>query len=251
MSLLDISHQSDSVPLLSIIIPVLDPDAELARCIHCILGATQNLLVPEVVIVTPPKFVAAIAALYPSVRVCAETRRGIYAAMNDGAAASCGKYLYFIGKDDMMLSTLRKALTVLDREHPFALFCDVYWGVRGTICGKPSRLRLLGRNLCHQGIIYSREAFDRHGPYLRSMRVQADHLLNIKILWDRTATGRICYLKQPLAWYSGDGFSMVNRDATFWRLYPSILRRYVGDWAMLLLVGYRILRGVHKRKASQ
>ena len=238
-------------PLLSIIIPVLEPDAELARCVHCILGATQNLTAPELVIVTPPRFVTAIAALYPSTRVFAETRRGIYSAMNDGAAASRGQYLYFIGKDDMMLSTLREALTVLDREHPFALFCDVYWGTRGTYSGKPSRLRLLWRNLCHQGIIYSREAFERHGPYLRPMRVQADHLLNIKILWDRTGASRICYLKQPLAWYSGDGFSMVNRDATFWRLYPNIMRRYVGYWAMCLLIGYRILRGVHKRKSKK
>lgn len=238
-------------PLLSIIIPVLEPDAELARCVHCILGATQNLRQPEIVIVTPPQFVSAVAGLFPFVRVVAETRRGIYAAMNDGAAASSGKYLYFIGKDDMMLSTLGEALTVLDRKHPFALFCDVYWGVRGTNSGKPSRLHLLGRNLCHQGIIYSREAFDRHGPYLRSMRVQADHLLNIKILWDRTAASRICYLKLPLAWYSGDGFSMTNRDAVFWRLYPYIMRRYVGRWAMCLLIGYRMLRGVHKRKLSQ
>lgn len=237
-------------PLLSIVIPVLEPDAELARCVHCILGATQNLPAPEVVIVTPPKFVAAIAALYPRVRVCAETRRGIYSAMNDGAAASRGKYLYFIGKDDMMLSTLREALTVLEREHPFTLFCNVYWGTLGTYSGKPLRLRLLTRNLCHQGIIYSREAFDKHGPYLRSMRVQADHLLNIKILWDRAAQSRISYLDKPLAWYSGDGFSMTNRDAIFWRLYPSIMRRYVGRWAMHLLIGYRILRGVHNRKSS-
>jgi glycosyltransferase involved in cell wall biosynthesis len=206
---------------------------------------------PEVVIVTPSRYVDAIAALYPHARVCAETRRGIYSAMNDGAAASQGRYLYFIGKDDMALSALREALTVLDREQPFALFCDVYWGRRGRFSGEPSRFRLLGRNLCHQGIIYSRSAFDRHGPYLRTMRVQADHLLNIKILWDRTAAGQIRYLEQPLAWYSGDGFSTVNRDATFWRLYPTVLRRYVGHWAMCLLIGYRLLRGVHNKKSTQ
>ncbi len=237
-------------PLLSIIIPVLEPDAELARCVHCILGATKNLPSPEVVIVTPPKFVAAAAALYPSALVCAETRHGIYGAMNDGASVSRGKYLYFIGKDDMMLSTLREVLTLLESKHPFALFCDVYWGGSGIYSGKPSKLRLLGRNLCHQGIIYSREAFDRHGPYLRSMRVQADHFLNIKILWDRNNASRICYLEKPLAWYSGDGFSMTNRDSTFWRLYPNIMRRYVGHWAMRLLIGYRMLRGVHKCKSS-
>lgn len=241
---------NNSRPLLSVIIPVLEPDAELARCVNCILGATQDLPAPEVVIVTPPKFVASVAMLYPSARVCAESRGGIYAAMNDGAAVSRGKYLYFIGKDDMMLSTLREVLTVLERMQPFALFCDVYWGDRGTYSGKPSRLRLLGRNLCHQGIIYSREALDRHGPYLRSMRVQADHFVNIKILWDRTAATRICYLKKPLAWYSGDGFSLTNRDATFWRLYPNIMRRYVGRWAMCLLLAFRMLRGVHKFKSK-
>lgn len=238
------------IPLLSIIIPALEPDAELARCVHCILGATQNLDLPEIVIVTPPQFVNITAALFPNTRVCAESRRGIYAAMNDGAAFSRGRYLYFIGKDDMMLSTLREVMKILEYEHPFALFCDVYWGSSGTFSGKPSRLRLLGRNLCHQGIIYSREAFDRHGPYLRSMRVQADHYVNIKILWDHVAASRIRYLDKPLAWYAGDGFSMTNRDAIFWRLYPNILRRYVGFWAMYLLLGYRMIRGVHKCKSN-
>jgi glycosyltransferase involved in cell wall biosynthesis len=233
-------------PLLTVVIPALEPDAELARCVHCILGAAQNSPQPEIIIVTQPLFVSAVAALFPGVRVCEETRRGIYSAMNDGAAASRGRYLYFIGKDDMMLSTLREAMIVLDRENPYALFCDVYWGERGTYSGKPSRLLLLGRNLCHQGIIYSREAFDRHGPYLRRMRVQADHLLNIKILWDRSAVTRIRYLDRPLAWYSGDGFSMRNRDAAFWRLYPIIMRRFVGGWAACLLNTYRWLRRVQR-----
>jgi glycosyltransferase involved in cell wall biosynthesis len=243
--------QNNPTPLLSIIIPVLEPDAELARCVYCIHGSTQNLPALEVVIVTPPKFVASIAALYPSVRVCAETRRGIYSAMNDGALASRGKYLYFMGKDDIMLSTLREALLVLEHENPFTLFCDVYWGSQGTYSGSPLRFRLLTRNLCHQGIIYSREAFDKHGPYLRSMRVQADHLLNIKILWDRVARSRISYLNKPLAWYSGDGFSMTNRDKTFWRLYPSIMNRYVSCWAMYILISYRFLRGVHNKMQTK
>jgi glycosyltransferase involved in cell wall biosynthesis len=233
-------------PILSIVIPVLEPDAELARCVHSILGATQNQITPEIVIVTPARFVALTEALYPNARVCSETRRGIYSAMNDGAAASSGRFLYFMGKDDILLATLREALIVLDREQPLALFCDVYWGAIGKYSGKPSRLRLLRYNLCHQGIIYSREVFDRHGPYLRSMRVQADHLLNIKILWDQVAQTRISYLNKPLAWYSGDGFSMKNRDHIFWRLYPNILRKYVGRWAMHILIAYRALRSVYK-----
>lgn len=234
--------------LLSVIIPVLEPDAEFARCVHCLRGSTQDQQLLEIIIVTKPQHILSITVQYPYALAVAETRSGIYSAMNDGAAASSGDYLYFIGKDDMVLSSMHEALKFLSLNDPFVLFCDVYWGINGVYSGKPSRLKLLGRNLCHQGIIYSREAFDRHGPYLRSMRVQADHLLNIKILWESTATSRIGYLKQPLAWYSSDGFSMTNRDAVFWRLYPYIMRRYVGRWAMFLLIGYRILRGVHKRK---
>lgn len=247
----DASLAPPDSPLLSIVIPVLQPDEELARCVHCILGAVGNLPLPEVIIVTPQRFVSAITASFPGARVCAETRRGIYAAMNDGAAASRGEYLYFVGKDDMVLSTLREALAVLERERPFALFCDVYWGARGIRSGKPQRLHLLARNLCHQGIIYSRRAYRLHGPYLRRLRVQADHLLNIKILWDRSAARQVRYLEQPLAWYSGDGFSTTNRDPAFWRLYPNILRRYVGTWAMRLLIGYRMLRGAHGRQPKK
>ena len=237
-----------SSPLLSIVIPVLEPDDELFRCVYSIFGATQNLTAIEVVIVTQTKFVATIVELYPSARVYAEKRRGIYSAMNDGAAVSRGQYLYFIGKDDIMLPSLRNALLILLDERPFTLFCDVYWGVRGVYSGRPSRFRLLAKNLCHQGIIYSRDAFSKHGPYIRSMSVQADHLLNIKILWDRAPAGPISYLRQPLSWYSGDGFSALNRDNQFWRLYPQILKRYVGNWAWCLLIGYRLLRGAHIKK---
>jgi hypothetical protein len=163
--------------------------------------------------------------------------------MNEGANASHADYLYFLGKDDIVLPTLRNAMTLLESDRPFVLTCDVYWGSRGKYRGVPSRMRVLARNLCHQGVIYSRAAYDKHGPYLRKMRVQADHLLNIKILWDRENSSRVQYFDKPLAWYSGDGFSLHNRDPVFWRLYPSVLRRFVGGWAACLLTLYRSLRG--------
>ena len=230
-------------PFLSIVIPVLEPDAELGRCMNCIQGAFLGSVMPEVIVVTPQRFVARTQSLFPWARVYAETRRGIYSAMNEGAKASCADYLYFLGKDDIVLPTLRSAVTLLQRERPFVLCCDVYWGSRGVYSGAPSRLRLLARNLCHQGIIYSREAFDRHGPYLRRMRVQADHLLNIRIMWDKKVDSRVLYLNKPVAWYSGEGFSLMHRDPIFWRLYPNVLRRFVGGWAACLLNLYRIIRG--------
>jgi glycosyltransferase involved in cell wall biosynthesis len=211
---------------------------------NCIQGAFINARIPEVIVVAPREFVAQTKIRFPWARVCAETRTGIYAAMNDGARASRGEYLYFLGKDDIVLPNLRGAVDLLEIERPFALFCDVYWGSCGLYRGVPSRMRLLSRNLCHQGIIYSRESFERHGPYLCRMRVQADHLLNIKILWDRESASRVQYFNKPVAWYSGNGFSLNHRDPVFWRLYPNVMRRFVGQWAACLLTLYRRIRGV-------
>jgi glycosyltransferase involved in cell wall biosynthesis len=241
---LDAQHLECEPPLLSIVIPVLEPDDELSRCMACILGAMQGMSMPEIIIVTPQQFSAKIAALYPYSRVLVESRRGIYSAMNDGAQAGLGKYIYFLGKDDIILPTLREALLALEYNHPFVLFCDVYWGTHGIYSGKPSPFRILRSNICHQGIIYSRKAFEKYGPYIRKMRVQADHLINIKILWGGGTDGSLHYLDKPLAWYSGDGFSATHRDQVFWRLYPLILHKYVGAWANYFLIMYRTLRRV-------
>jgi glycosyltransferase involved in cell wall biosynthesis len=243
VSVPDKSDLHPTQPLLSIIVPVLEPDAELDRCMLCIEAAFLGEEFPDVVIVAPRQYVAMAADRFPRAHVHAESRRGIYAAMNDGVRHSRGSYLYFLGKDDIVLPALQRAVAVLAQAQPFALSCDVYWGSRGLYSGTPSRLKLIGRNLCHQGVIYSRSAFDKHGPYLRRMRVQADHFLNIKILWDRTAGSNVQYFRHPIAWYSGDGFSLTNRDPVFWRLYPTVLRRYVGPWAACLLTVYRKLRG--------
>jgi hypothetical protein len=202
----------------------------------------------EVVVVVPASELALARTWLPAERLVAERHPSIYGAMNDGARASRGRYLYFLGKDDIILPAFGDALGTLEMQQPSALFFDVYWGTRGVYPGRPSKRRVLVRNLCHQGIVYSRETYDRHGPYFRRMKVQADHLLNIRLLWDRTSTAKVCYLQVPLAWYSGAGFSVQEaHDPVFWRLYPTTLRKYVGAWAACVLLMWRKLRGGTRR----
>lgn len=191
----------------------------------------------------PRHQIEGVQALVQGEIVVAESHPSIYGAMNDGVAASRGRYLYFIGKDDILLPPFGDMLRILADHEPSAVFCDVYWGAQGIYSGRPSRWRVLVRNFCHQGIVYSREALERHGPYIRKMRVQADHLLNVRLLWDRELAKRIRYFARPLAWYSGAGFSATARDPVFWRLYPVVMRRYVGGWAAFVLLVSRKLRG--------
>jgi glycosyltransferase involved in cell wall biosynthesis len=234
----------DNRPWLSIIVPALAADKELGRCIASIELALAGAASYEIVLIVPASQVLEAQQVFPTAHVHADTRKGIYAAMNDGARVSRGRYLYFIGKDDILLPTAAEALALLVEKQPSALFCDVYWGNRGVYRGRPSRLLILGRNACHQGIIYAGETFGKHGPYLRKMTLQADHLLNLKLLWDRTLPPPL-YLARPLAWYSGSGFSVVRgSDPVFWRLYPTVMRRYVGAWAAAALTFYRAMRGV-------
>ena len=238
------SFAAKDIPLLTIVIPLLQSDPEFRRCMSSIVCAFEGEQLPEVLVVTPTPSVALVKAEYPWARVLAETRKGIYSAMNDGVRASRGAYLYFLGKDDMVLPSIRSAIGEIKKKRPYALFCDVYWGGQGVVSGGLSRLQFLSRNACHQGILYSHEAIKDHGPYCRKMKLQADHLINIKIVWDRQNSSRIARLSVPVAWYSDQGLSStVRSDPVFRRLYPGVLYKYVGGWASCLLLSWRRVRG--------
>lgn len=227
------------LPLVSVIIPSMQADTELRRCIDSVNIAVGDNYDVEIIVVTPPSLLNETQSLLPFVDVIAESRAGIYAAMNDGVRYSSGRYLYFIGKDDILLPSFCLALNVLQTESPDVIFCNVYWGDMGIHFGDPSRYLILRRNICHQGIIYSKQAFNKHGPYLRRMKVWADYLLNIKIIWDDEM--KIRYLNIPLALYSLNGFSSNNKDMLFERLRPLIYRRYVGFFGCLMLRFFRRL----------
>ena len=236
---------TEARPLLSIIIPAIQVDVELRRCIDSArLACGTNPAHCEIVLVTPPRLVEEARATVEGVTTfAAETRRGIYAAMNDGIRASRGRYLFFLGKDDIVLSPFGKMIEQLARDGGSAAFCDVYWGKEGVYSGRPSRWQVLRRNFCHQGVVYAREVLDEHGPYLRRMRVQADHLLNIRLLWDARFAQTIRYFPGGRVWYAAEGFSSAARDPLFRRLYPAILKRHVSAAAAALLLASRVLRG--------
>lgn len=229
--------------LLSVVLPAYEADVELRRCVDSVRIACGAADICQIVIVMPQAGVEKARALLPGELIVVESRPSIYAAMNDGIAASTGEYLYFLGKDDIVLAGFREVLAVLENAHPSVMFADVYWGSKGVYRGRPSRLRMLARNLCHQGIIYSRDAIRKHGPYLRRMRVEADKLLNLKVLADQTLSPKFFYLSRPIAWYAGTGFSVRSSDPLFRKLYPMLLRRYVGRWAEVSLVAVRRVLG--------
>ena len=229
-------------PLLSVIVPALECDLELRRCLDSITLALSDTHSSEVVLVLPQSQADIAGRTFPDVKVVSESRPGVYAAMNDGVAASSGRYLYFVGKDDILLPTVRDVMRLLATQAPAVVFADVYWGTDGVHSTRSSRWAILFRNVCHQGIVYSREAVMRHGPFVRRFRVRADQLLNIRVLWDVSLRSRAHYLKLPLAWYGAKGLSFTTPDRLFYRLQPAVIRRYLGPLVAGAWCAYKRLR---------
>jgi len=236
------SGSGTSVAVLSVIVPAIEVDLELRRCLDSIRLALPDPEQCEIVLVLPERCVAAATQAFADVRVLSESRPSVYAAMNDGVAASTGRYLYFLGKDDILLQSAREVMRLLISDAPSVVFADVYWGLDGVLSTRSSRFGILLRNVCHQGIVYSREAVVRHGPYVRRFRARADQLLNIRVLWDPALRARARYVSLPLAWYAATGLSSTFPDRCFYRIQPAIIRRYLGPVAAGAWRAYKWLR---------
>jgi hypothetical protein len=226
---------------LSVIVPAVELGLELHRCIDSVRLALADQLKFEILVIVPRRLVEPALVQLTGVKVLAESRPSVYAAMNDGVRASSGRYLYFIGLDDILLPTFSAAIRLMQDENPSVIFAEVYWGGRGTRSTHSSRWAILLRNTCHQGIIYSREAVERHGPYVRRFKVRADQLLNIRILWDESLRTRARLLRVPIAWYAASGLSSRVADRLFYRVQPAIIKRYAGGfWAAAWFIYKRI-----------
>jgi glycosyltransferase involved in cell wall biosynthesis len=227
---------------LSVIIPLLAPDDEFMRAVHSVRSALTDRVDFELIVVTRSSHVASVRELVPWCKVVAESRRGIYGAMNDGMKVASGKYLYFMGKDDILLPSMSRLAGSVLESMPVAAFAAVYWGDRGIYAPVINRYRIFIKNTCHQGALYSRQVLLRHGGYVRRFKYQADHYLNIKLLWGATDAGEVVSYDFPVAWYSGSGESEQVADKNFGKYLPSMLDRYVGVGSGRLLLVFRLVK---------
>jgi glycosyltransferase involved in cell wall biosynthesis len=229
--------------LISFILPCLKVDSRYLRCVYAIVSSLENTNVSyEIIVVLPSAQLATnVDHHYPAVRHIPESKHGIYNAMNDGISASHGQYLYFLGQDDIVLPEFSNLIShALNQSYKCIIF-DVYWGIDGLYRNKPCPFRLITRNLCHQGVIYSRSIFQLMGRYNTRFDTQADHFLNIKILWNSSLRSLCLYKPVPAAWYSGSGYSTLHNDTTFRSLYPLILKKYTRYPFFLMILLYRKL----------
>lgn len=158
-------------------------------------------------------------------RWISEKDKGIYDAMNKGAAIARGEWLYFLGSDDFFYS--KESLENVfqsDLSQVGFVYANVFDSTLGRKYDGPfDYQKLLLRNICHQAVFYRREIFEKLGGYDISFRIFGDWDLNIKCFSNPQIT--ISYIDAMVAFYARGGASAAYNDVPFFRnvLFPARL----------------------------
>ena len=234
-------------PIVSIILPVILPDDEFARCIYSIRSALVSRVTFEIICVARDAD-AFLGFVDIDIFFLRECKPGIYGAMNQGIDNARGRYLYFIGQDDILLPAAAEAILNGIKKDADLILANVFYGTKWIYKNYPSKHFLVWKNWCHQGVIYNRERFVHVvGSYPVQFKVQADHYANI--VFSSTASVKIIKYNRCISWYSLGGFSSRTVDGDFRLIFPRLVRERIGmvDYCMvitrrLLLKIFRFLK---------
>ena len=139
--------------------------------------------------------------------------RGIYDAMNQGAARAEGEALYFLNDDDTLyaVNSLHLLALALKSAPGGVAFGDVI--VRDPITctdkrrnhRQMNRLTLAEKSICQQATLYSRKALETVGTFDARLRAAGDYDWMIRALvWDRI---QAVYLRRTVAVFTAGGIS--------------------------------------------
>ena len=169
---------------------------------------------------------------------------GIYHVLNTSLNYVTGKWIYFLGSDDVLLEGFSKmAEKMIDENALYYGYC-VRDGLK-TNDGITTPFRIVKYNVCHQAIFYPAYTFNKY-RYNPRYVVYADHALNIE-LWANKAIPKIHH-PIAIANYSAGGFSTKTNDKNFRKEKLRFVAQKLG-WitaARYLIKRWKIRRRVDK-----
>jgi glycosyltransferase involved in cell wall biosynthesis len=183
----------ENQPLVSVIIPTHN----VAATLRAALESVVNQLYPQVEIIVvdyqSTDATKEIVSSYPLVRFISENEKGIYNAMNTGIAQANGKWIYFLGADDMLHNNLvfKKLFEQKIPENTELILGKVenigaQHSLVPTIYQNTFSSGLYWRNtLHHQGILYHKRIFDTN-YYNTKYNILADYELNLRLFLANT-----------------------------------------------------------------
>ena len=246
---MDQKSESGSDFLISIIIATFNSGEHLKTCLLSIAAlATQKKI--EVIVVDGGSMDQTLSILQEikitGLRWISEPDKGIYDALNKGIQMASGRWLYFMGSDDLLLPGFTVMADHLRSPD------TVYYGIpKGyylqnkkpdfiLLTGKFSGYKMAKYCLNHQVILYPSSVFQRY-RYQPKYKVLADYALNLQVWGD--AHFKKKFVPIEIALYNMTGFSAFSKDELFEQDKPHIIRKSLG-----LLVYWRWLLKRYKKK---
>jgi glycosyltransferase involved in cell wall biosynthesis len=154
-----------------------------------------------------------------------EPDNGLYDAMNKGVRAARGRWILFLGADDVLVARLADIAPLL-RDERTVYYGDVYMPRRKLIYDGPfSAYKIMFKNICQQAIFYPRRVFELY-PFDMRYKLWADYVLNLACYGDRRF--RFAYIGKLICTYNDySGLSANTTDAKFEADRKSLIRTYL------------------------
>ena len=180
-------------PLVSVIIPTHNAAVTLRAALESVVNQLYSQVEIIVVDYQSTDATKEIVASYPLVRFISENEKGIYNAMNTGIAQANGKWIYFLGADDMLHNNLvfNELFQLKIPENTELILGKVenigaQHSLVPTIYQNTFSSGLYWRNtLHHQGILYHKRIFDTN-YYNTKYNILADYELNLRLFLTNT-----------------------------------------------------------------
>lgn len=176
-----------------------------------------------------------------------EADDGLYDAMNKAVRVCRGRWILFLGADDVLVAALRDIGKLLTDERTI-YYGNVYMPRRGVVYdGKFSAYKIMWHNICQQAIFYPRAVFESHSFDTR-YEVWADHALNIACFGDRRF--RFRYLGKLICLFNDESGKSANAEDERFRADREALIKAHLSPVLLLLFRLRIRASRFKRWCS-
>jgi glycosyltransferase involved in cell wall biosynthesis len=152
-----------------------------------------------------------------------EPDNGIYDAMNKGIELANGRWIYFIGADDVLVGDTVLSQVFKQKLRGDLIYGNVLWGDTGKVYDGPFTLaKLKGGNICQQAIFYRRSLLYKLGKFNTKYRYLADWVFNMRAFakWNIKAI----YIDTIVARYALSGISSREVDVAFLADMESLFR---------------------------
>jgi glycosyltransferase involved in cell wall biosynthesis len=154
-----------------------------------------------------------------------EPDNGLYDAMNKGVRAATGRWLLFLGADDVLVGRLAEIAPLLTDDRT-VYYGDVYMPRRRQVYDGPfTAYKIMFANICQQAIFYPRRVFETY-RFDTQYKLWADHALNMACYGDRRF--RFAYIGKLVCLFNDyTGATAYAGDAKFEADRESLIKAHL------------------------